>query len=85
MLSPGEQQRLALGRLWAQEPAWAFLDESLSAIDAPRAARILERLRHDYPAMSVCGIEHHQVNLAFYDQILHWEDLGTARKTAPES
>lgn len=85
VLSPGEQQRLALGRLWAQEPAWAFLDESLSAIDAPRAARILARLRHDYPTMSVCGIEHHQVSHAFYDQVLRWEDLGVVRKTTPES
>lgn len=75
VLSPGEQQRLALGRLWVQEPAWAFLDEALSSVDAARSQRILARLRADYPFLSVCGIEHHYVDRAFYDTILHWEEL----------
>ncbi len=80
VLSPGEQQRLALGRLWVQEPAWAFLDESLSSVDTARSARILARLKTDYPTLSVCGIEHHHVDRAFYDAILHWEDLTTTGK-----
>lgn len=80
VLSPGEQQRLALGRLWVQEPAWAFLDESLSSVDTARSARILARLKTDYPTLSVCGIEHHHVDRAFYDAILHWEDLTATGK-----
>lgn len=79
VLSPGEQQRLALGRLWAQEPAWAFLDEALSAIDTPCADRILTRLRRDHPTMSICGIEHHQVNRTFYDRVLSWDALCAAQ------
>lgn len=75
ILSPGEQQRLALGRLWVQEPSWAFLDESLSSVDTARSARILARLKADYPSLSVCGIEHHHVDCAFYDTVLHWADL----------
>lgn len=80
VLSPGEQQRLALGRLWVQEPAWAFLDESLSSVDTARSARILARLKTDYPTLSVCGIEHHHVDRAFYDAILRWEDLTATGK-----
>ena len=66
---------MALGRLWVQEPSWAFLDESLSSVDTARSVRILARLKADYPSLSVCSIEHHHVDRAFYDTVLHWADL----------
>ncbi|MFQ9571351.1 MAG: hypothetical protein ACLRZN_03755 [Dialister invisus] len=75
VLSPGEQQRLSLGRLWLQKPDWAFLDEALSSVDLAGKERILCRLRDDFPAMGVLGIEHYSEHMDFYDRILRWEDL----------
>ena len=35
VLSLGEQQRLAFGRIFLQRPAWVFMDEATSAVDEP--------------------------------------------------
>ncbi len=46
-LSGGEQQRLALARVFLKEPAWVFLDEATSALDESTEADIYERLLDD--------------------------------------
>ena len=76
-LSPGEQQRLALGRIWTQNPDWAFLDESFSSIDKERQAKILNQLSKDFPAMSILSIEHHYKENGVYDRMISWKDIST--------
>ncbi len=45
VLSPGEQQRLAFGRLLLNHPQYAFLDEATSALDVPNEQLMYEQLR----------------------------------------
>ncbi len=44
-LSGGEQQRLAIARVFLKNPAWVLADEATSALDVPTEAALYERLR----------------------------------------
>ena len=74
-LSPGEQQRLVLGRIWTQKPDWVFLDESFASIDKERQSEILNQLLKDFPSMSILSVEHHYNKKEFYDRIISWKDI----------
>ncbi len=43
-LSGGEQQRLALARVFLKSPQWVFADEATSALDEPMEASLYQRL-----------------------------------------
>lgn len=45
VLSGGEQQRLALARVFLKQPAWVWVDEGTSALDGPTEATLYQRLR----------------------------------------
>ena len=54
MLSPGEQQRLAFGRLLLNHPRYAFLDEATSALDVSNEQLMYELLnRKQIPFLSM--------------------------------
>lgn len=44
VLSGGEQQRLALARVFLKQPAWVWVDEGTSALDGPTEALLYQRL-----------------------------------------
>lgn len=44
LLSGGEQQRLALARVFLKQPRWLFLDEATSALDEATEATIYQRV-----------------------------------------
>ncbi len=61
VLSGGEQQRLAIVRALIAKPDWLFLDEALSALDAPLAARIEAILRETLPNTTIVAITHRDI------------------------
>lgn len=57
-LSGGEQQRLALARVFLQRPAWLFLDEATAAIDENAELAFYHRLRSALPGLTYVTIAH---------------------------
>jgi len=57
-LSPGEQQRLAFGRIFIERPALVFLDETTSALDEGMEHSIYELLRERLPDCTVVSVGH---------------------------
>lgn len=74
VLSPGEQQRIALARIWVHKPDWIFLDEALSSVDPAQKERIFKRMKEDFPAVSILSIEHYGVESDLYDRIIVWNE-----------
>ncbi len=58
VLSGGEQQRLALARVFLHRPAWLFLDEATSAIDEDAELAFYRRLRAALPELTYLTIAH---------------------------
>jgi len=70
VLSLGEQQRLAFGRIFLQRPAWVFMDEATSAIDEPAERTLYERLIELLPHTAIVSVGHRSSLLAFHDSRL---------------
>lgn len=70
VLSPGEQQRLAFGRVLANRPAIVFLDEATSATDSGLEHSLYTLLRREPPAAIVVSVGHRETLAAFHDQAL---------------
>ncbi len=58
VLSPGEQQRLAFGRLLLARPAVAFLDETTSAMDEGMEAAMYSLVHERLPETTVVSVGH---------------------------
>lgn len=58
ILSGGEQQRLALARVFLHRPAWLFLDEATAAIDENAELAFYHRLRAALPHLTYVTIAH---------------------------
>ena len=57
-LSGGEQQRLALARVFLRRPAWLFLDEATAAIDESAELAFYHKLRAALPGLTYFTIAH---------------------------
>jgi putative ATP-binding cassette transporter len=66
MLSPGEQQRLAIARALLQAPAWLFLDEATSALDEQTETAIYRLLRDRLPRTTIVSIAHRPAIAEFH-------------------
>ena len=75
ILFGGEQQRLALARIWVQNPDWVYMDESLSATDIECRNEILKNIEKDFPNIIIFAIHHDEKVNPFYDRDLKWEEL----------
>jgi putative ATP-binding cassette transporter len=70
VLSPGEQQRLAFGRVLANQPAIVFLDEATSATDSGLEHSLYALLRSELPRTIVVSVGHRETLAAFHDHAL---------------
>ena len=70
MLSPGEQQRLAVARALLHRPDWVFLDEATAACDGANEARLYRVLRARLPGVTIISIGHRAGLAAFHDRHL---------------
>ena len=87
VLSPGEQQRLAIARALLLAPDWLFLDEATSALDEPTEQAMYELLRDRLPDTTLVSIAHRPAVARHHLQRLEVEQGGTLalRPLAPAS
>ena len=73
LLSPGEQQRLALARALLSRPDWLFLDEATSALDEPSEQALYHTLREELPGTTLVSIAHRSTLEGFHARHLKFE------------
>ena len=73
ILSPGEQQRLAIARLLLLKPQIAFLDEATSALDEAMETKLYQAIRRLLPKISLISVGHRESLTQFHNQTLHIE------------
>ena len=58
VLSPGEQQRLAMARILLHRPDYLFLDEATSALDVDNAAHLYASIIERLPGLTLVSVVH---------------------------
>jgi len=76
ILSLGEQQRLAFGRLLMSRPGAAFLDEATSAMDEELEHSLYAMLRERLPQSVLVSVGHRSTLLAHHPQELRLDGQG---------
>jgi putative ATP-binding cassette transporter len=69
LLSVGEQQRLAFGRVLVHQPSIVILDEATSALDSGNEASLYQRLRDS--GTTLISIAHRAAVLRYHTHVLH--------------
>ncbi|MGZ3797034.1 MAG: ABC transporter ATP-binding protein/permease, partial [Pseudobdellovibrionaceae bacterium] len=67
-LSSGEQQRIALARIFLQKPEIVFLDEATSALEKQTEKEIYEALIAHFPQMILVSFSHEETGLKEFHQ-----------------
>jgi len=70
VLSGGEQQRLAFGRVLLHKPDWVFMDEATSALDDEGQAAVLGLFKEELAGTTLVSIAHRAGVDAFHDRTL---------------
>ena len=70
ILSPGEQQRIAIARALLLKPDWLFLDEVTAAHDEREEAELYRRLGEALPDTTIVSIGQRQSLEAFHDRVI---------------
>jgi putative ATP-binding cassette transporter len=70
VLSVGEQQRLAFGRVLLHRPDWVFMDEATSALDEEGQTMVLNLFVEELAGTTLVSIAHRPGVEAFHDRTL---------------
>lgn len=81
-LSPGEQQRVALGRVLLQKPDYLFLDESTSALDQGTEQALLSLLIQRLPETAIVFVTHRPAPEEFHSRVLAVKPAATRESVA---
>ena len=83
-LSGGEQQRVAIGRALANEPALILADEPTAALDTERGGKVMALLRRiaRERRSAVITVTHDQRMIEGFDTVYHLDD-GVLARMAP--
>jgi len=85
ILSLGEQQRLAFGRLLYACPSLAILDEATSALDLDTEREMYRVVKERIPGLSVVSVGHRPSLKAFHDTMLRLKQDGQWEVKAVET
>jgi putative ATP-binding cassette transporter len=77
ILSLGEQQRLAFGRLLLARPTVAFLDEATSAMDEGLEDAMYSLIRKELPSMRLVSVGHRSTLRRYHTMELTLQGGGT--------
>jgi putative ABC transport system ATP-binding protein len=75
LLSPGEQQRVAMARVWISTPDIILADEPTSSLDGPNADMILEALWEASEGRTLIVVSHDQRIQRFFKTVLDFEQM----------
>lgn len=69
-LSGGEKQRLALARLWFEDPELVILDEATSALDNLTEEAVMQEVVERLKDQTIIAIAHRLTSIAGFDKII---------------
>lgn len=81
-LSGGEQQRIAIARALANNPALIFADEPTGALDSLHGRQVMELFRElaDTEGVAVCVVTHDPRSIDLFDRIIEMNDGRVTRE-----
>eukprot|EP01125_Pyxidicula_operculata_P015082 TRINITY_DN5097_c1_g2_i2.p1 TRINITY_DN5097_c1_g2~~TRINITY_DN5097_c1_g2_i2.p1 ORF type:complete len:1244 (-),score=197.46 TRINITY_DN5097_c1_g2_i2:64-3795(-) len=74
ILSPGEQQRLSMARLFYHSPKFAILDESTSALDSTNERRVYEQCMK--LGITLLSVAHRPALMEYHNKLLKFDGKG---------
>jgi putative ATP-binding cassette transporter len=80
MLSPGEQQRLAIARALLQAPDFLFLDEATASLDERSEAALYQLLQQRLPGTTLVSIGHRSTLTDYHSRRLTLEREGSSHR-----
>lgn len=75
VLSLGEQQRIAVGRVLLQKPDLLLADEPTSSLDRPNAEKIMELLLDAADGKSFVVVSHDERIEKYFDRVTSFQEL----------
>jgi putative ATP-binding cassette transporter len=76
VLSIGEQQRIAWGRVFLYQPEWVIMDEATSALEEELQAYFYQLIQQQFPHITVIGTAHQQNPEKFFTKVWNPWALG---------